>query len=165
VSTGDAVVREAGWLLRSGDGLPALLSTAGGPWDAIQPYFPRTPSKSQTQIYVLRRGFKTARFAQQRRLPTYQFHLSLWWPIGQGTTGPGIAETEQQNLDNAIDLLVTRIEGYVTDKSHGGEFMSVAEAPNGADIAVNIADPAQGIPSGYLTASVAYTADDRDYYA
>lgn len=164
MSTSDAVVRETAWLTTAGDGLPGLLAAAGGPWDTIQGYFPRTPAKSQTQIYVLRRGFKTQRFGQQRRIPTYQFHLSLWWPIGSGTTGVGIAEAEQQNLDDAIDLLVQRIEGFVTDKSHGGRFMSVAEAPNGADITVTIGDPATAIPTGFLTAFVTYTADDGDYF-
>ena len=45
MSTADAVDREAAWLATSGDGLPALLVTAGGPFGVVQAYWPRTPGK------------------------------------------------------------------------------------------------------------------------
>jgi hypothetical protein len=163
VSLSDAVVRETAWLTTTGDGLPALLTADGGPWDVIQAYQPRTPQTRKTQLYVLRRRFPTRRFAQQRRIVTHYFELRAKWPIGASTTGVGIAETEQQALDNALALLVERIEDFVGDKSHGGRFMSVAEAPNGAQIEVRLGDPEQEIPTGLLTATVAYTADDEDY--
>jgi hypothetical protein len=166
VSTADAVSREAAWLNTAlPDGLPLLPTAAGGPWDVIQAYMPRTPIAQKTQIYVLRRKLVTVRFAQQRRMATHHMHLSCVWPIGASSTASGIAESEQQALDAALALLVQRIEGPVGDKTHGGRFMSVAEAPNGTGIDVDVADPAQAIPSGYLTASVTYLADDPDYTA
>jgi hypothetical protein len=163
MSLGDAVQREADWLTTYGDGLPALQSVNGGPFDVIQAYAPRTPVSRQTQLYVLRRRFPTVRFSQQRRLATHHFQLTITWPIGQGTTAVGIAETEQQNLDNALALLIERLEGYVGDKSHGGRFMSVGEAPNGSQFMVELGDPLTGMAAGFLTATVTYTADDDEY--
>jgi len=162
VSTADAVAREAAWLATPiDDGLPILLAAAGGPWNIVQAYLPRTPAQQQTQIYVLRRRLVTARFSQQRRMATHHLHLSCIWPIG--ATSVGVAENEQQALDAALSLLVTRIEGFVNDKSHGNRFLSVAEAPNGSTIDVEYGDPGQGIADGRLTATVTYTADDADY--
>lgn len=163
MSTNDAVSRETAWLTTINDGLPALLSSAGGPWDVIQAYMPRTPQKQKTQLYVLRQQLVTRRFSQQRRLATHHFHLSLVWPLGATTTGVPLLEAEQQALDNAISLLVQRIEGTVSDKTHGGRFLSVAEAPNGTSIDVTFEDPARTLADGRLLASVTYVADDPDY--
>jgi hypothetical protein len=165
LSTADAVAREAAWLATSGDGLPALLASAGGPWDIVQAYMPRTPATAKRQIFVLRRRITENRFGAPRKIDTYQLHLTLWWPLGSTTTGAPLAETEQANLDAAIDLLLQRIRGYPTDHSHGGRFLSVAEAPAGAEIAVDFADPVQGIGQGVLTATVTYSADDADFTA
>lgn len=162
-TTADACAREAAWLCTSGDTLPSLLSADSGPWDIIQAYLPRTPQQQRTQIYVLRRRLVTARFGQQRRMATHHFQLSLVWPVGATTTSPQIAELEQGALDSAVALLVTRIEGFVNDKSHGQRFLSVAEAPNGSQINVEYGDPAQAATEGRLTATVTYTADDADY--
>lgn len=164
MSTADAVAREAAWLTTSGDGLPALLTAAGGPWDVVQAYLPRTPAQRQSQIYVLRRSFNTHRWSQQRRMATYGFHLSCLWPIGGTTIGTGIAEDEQQAFDAALDLLVQRIEGHVDDKSHNGRFLSVGESPDGTLIDVQYTDPGQTISQGgFLQASVTYAGDDTDY--
>lgn len=163
-TTADACAREAAWLATAtSDGLPVLLAAAGGPWDVIQAYLPRTPAGQQTQLYVLRRRLVTARFSQQRRMATHHFHLALVWPIGATAAGQQIAELEQAALDSAVALLVERIEGLVNDKSHGGRFLSVAEAPNGSTIDVEYGDPAQAAADGRLTATVTYTADDADY--
>ncbi|WP_327066900.1 hypothetical protein [Kitasatospora sp. NBC_01302] len=163
MTTADACAREAAWLSTTGDTLPSLLSATGGPWDVIQAYLPRTPTQQRTQIYVLRRRLVTARFAQQRRMATHHFQLSLVWPVGATASGPQIAELEQTALDSAVALLVTRIEGLVNDKSHGNRFLSVAEAPNGSTIDVEYDDPAQGVANGFFAATVTYTADDADY--
>ena len=163
MSTADAVARETAWLTSSNDGLPALLTANGGPWDVIQAYLSRTPATQKTQIYVLRRRLATVRFAQQRRMPSYSFHLQCVWPLGATTTGTPLFETEQANLDQALALLVQRIEGFVGDKTHGGRFLSVAEAPHGTSIDVDLGDPAQGLTEGRLTATVTYMADDPDY--
>lgn len=165
---GTAVAREAAWLQASGDGLPALLKADGGPFDVVQGYLPRTPSQLQTQLWVLKRGTVTRRFSAQRRMATHTFVLSIWWPIGSTAQAStiGLAETEQANLDAALGLLVTRIEDHVTDHTHGGRFLSVAEAPDeSAGIAITLGDPAQGITAGALTAQVTYMADDADYTA
>jgi hypothetical protein len=161
----NAVAREAAWLAAHGDGLPALLTANGGPWDVIQAYMPRTPATSKTQLFVLRRRWHTDRFGTGRRLPSYQLHLVAYWPIGATTIANGIAETEQAAFDAALALLVQRIEGFVSDHSHGGRFLSVAEAPPATAIEVEYGDPAQAVTSGVLTATVTYTADDQDYTA
>lgn len=164
MSAADAVAREAAWLTTSGDGLPALLTAAGGPWDVIQAYMPRTPAARQSQIYVLRRGFDTHRWSQQRRMATHRLHLTCSWPIGGTTTGTGIAEAEQAAFDAALDLLVQRIEGFVGDKTHGGRFLSVGESPDGTRIDVEFTDPGQTVNAGaFLQAVVTYQADDTDY--
>lgn len=173
-SLATAVDDEAAWLVSFNDGLPALLSSVGGPWDVIQAYAPRTPYQQQTQIYVLRRRAATERFSQQRRMATHRFVLALVWPVGSSTIGEGIAEQEQRAFDAAIDLLVTRIEGTLTDKTHGGRFLSVAESTGGSSqtgagggpqIDVEYADPLQAAAAGFLTANVSYPADGRDYTA
>jgi hypothetical protein len=163
VTTADAVAREAAWLRSTGDQLPSLLAVDGGPWDVVQAYLPRTPADYQSQLYVLRRGWNSHRFAEQRRMPSYQFHLVALCPIGRTTTGEDIAEDEQQAFDNALDLVRLRIEGYVGDKSHGGRFLSVGETPDNGLLDVQYQDPAQGLADGFLSATIAYGADDSDY--
>ncbi|MFJ6215005.1 hypothetical protein ACIQGZ_16965 [Streptomyces sp. NPDC092296] len=163
-----AVAREAAWLSSCGDGLPALPTSAGGPFDVVQPYMPRTPAQRQTQLYVLRRSTVTRRFSAQRRIATHTLLLSIWWPIGATAQsgGTSLAESEQAALDAAVALVVARIEGTVTDKTHGGRFLSVAEAPDeSAGVRVDMGDPAQGIQAGALTAQITYMADDKNYVA
>lgn len=165
---GTAVARETAWLQTSGDGLPPLLKTAGGPFDVVQGYMPRTPQQRATQLYVLKRGTVTRRFSNQRRLATHTFVLSVWWPIGSTTTSgtTSLAEDEQTALDAAIAAVVARVEDLVGDKTHGGRFLSVGEAPDeSAGIRVDLGDPAQGIQAGALTAQITYLADDADYTA
>lgn len=163
---GTAVDREAAWLATTGDGLPSLLTANGGPWDVIQAYMPRTPAQRKSQVYVLRRRTGTRRFAQQRRIPSHQFHLVCQWPIGGTTTAEGIAEQEQRAFDAALALLVQRLEGFTFDKTHGGAFKEVAEGDGGDNrIDVEYVDPAQTIANGaFLQAFVTYAADDSDYY-
>jgi hypothetical protein len=163
VSLADAPDRETAWLTTSGDGLPALLTANGGPWDVIQAYLPRTPQTRKTQLYVARRRYPTHRIAQQRRRATHYFHLICYWPIGATTAGTGIAEDEQRALDSALALLVQRIEGFEFDKTHGGRFQAVAEGEDQAVIDVQLGDLGQDIANGVLTAQVIYTADDTEY--
>jgi hypothetical protein len=159
MSTADAVTRETAWLCTSGDGLPALLTANDGPWQNIQAYMARTPATQQTSIYVLRTSWSDDRSANQRIRPTYEFTLKCVWPIRQTTTG--IAEGEQQNLDNAIDLLVQRIRGPLGDKTHGGRFLSVGENPRSPGVRITYADPETTIDgSKALLASVVYYGDD-----
>jgi hypothetical protein len=158
MSTSDAVAREVAWLTAV-DSLPSLLTANGGPWDNIQGYWARTPATQQTTIYVLRSSFTDDRAANIRIRPTYEFSLKLVWPIRQTTTG--IAEGEQQALDNAVDLLIQRIRGPVNDKSHGSRFLSAGEVPRMPGVHVLFDDPAITIDgSKALLASVTYYADD-----
>src|SRR5437588_11954594 len=124
MATADAVDRETAWLQTSGDGLPGLLTSAGGPWGNIQAYQPRTPGKRSTNIFVLRRQIHEPRFANVRRMPKYEFVLKLIWPL---TSGQGRAEDDQRAFDAAVDKLLTRIGGFTGDKSHGGRIRSVDE--------------------------------------
>lgn len=154
-TTADAVDREAAWLATSGDGLPGLLKGAGGPFDVVQAYWPRTQRSQQRGVYVLRRDILDDRFAAIQRLPQHQFVVRVVWPILAST---GAAEEEQRALDAAVELLLKRIRGPMLDKSHGGRFLSVAENP--AAIRVVFGDPEQTIPLKALDAQVSYTADD-----
>ena len=165
MSLADAPDREAAWLTTTGDGLPSLLTSAGGPWDVVQAYAPRTPNMRQTTLYVLRRRFPTVRFAQQQRMATHYLQLTATWPVGQGATGPGIAEAEQRALDVALAAVIGRLEGFVTDKTHGGRFLAVGETPNGTQFDTNLGDPLAGVANGLLTATITYTADDSEYIA
>lgn len=155
MSTADAVARETAWLQASGDGLPALLVSAGGPFDVVQAYYPRTPSMEQYSLYVLRRRNSNVRFGAQRIMPGHNFHLQVWWPL---LAVDGIAEGEQQALDNAVELVLQRVTGTLGNKTHGGRFLSVAENPRTLD--VDYTPPEQTIPLGYLHAEVTYAADD-----
>src|SRR4051812_824047 len=125
MSTADAVTREAAWLSRSGDGLPALLSEAGGPWDVINGYWPRTPSYRINGIYVLRSRLQDIRISNQRKRPAHQFRLKLIWVVGSTTTAVGVAGTEQLAFDTAVGLLLSPIRGALRDKTHRGGFLSV----------------------------------------
>jgi hypothetical protein len=159
--------REVAWLVATDDGLPALRRADGGPWDVVQGYATRTPSTRQTGIYLLRRGMSETRLSNQRKIQTHQFRGKLWWPIGASTTSTGLWEDEQRAFDDAIDLLVARIRGTVGDHTHGGGFLSVAEAPQNTSISVAFVDPDQTLSSSpaCLRADISYSADDRDFTA
>lgn len=160
-STAQAVAREVAWLRIANDSLPALLTADGGPWEIIQGYWPRTPATQKTGIYVLRTSWSDDRASNQRIRPTYEFTLRLVWPVRMTTTA--LAEGEQQALDNAIDLLVQRIRGFLADKSHNGAFLSVGENPRSPGVRVTFEDPATTISaSKALLASVVYYADDNE---
>lgn len=157
MSTADAVDREVAWLTSSGDGLPALLASLGGLWDNVQAYQPRTPLKRAANIYVLRRQIHEKRFANVRRMATYEFVLKLIWPL---SSGQGIAEADQRAFDAAVDLVLTRIGGLVGDKSHGGRFLSVAENPEW--VTVRFTDPEQTLGAAEFHAEITYFADDTE---
>ncbi|MCC9307684.1 hypothetical protein LN042_11315 [Kitasatospora sp. RB6PN24] len=158
MSTADAVDREVAWLNTSvNDGLPLLPASAGGPWQNIQAYRARTPGRKSTNIFVLRSHTHLRRTANARRMPTYEFHLKVVWPL---TSGAGSAETDQRALDAAIDKLLQRIDGQLGDKSHGGRFLSVAENPD--NVTVTYEDPEQTLPMGEFHAEVVYYADDTE---
>ena len=158
MSTADAVDREVAWLTTSGDGLPALLSTAGGPFTNIQAYWPRTPGRRNTNLYVLRKGIHQKRFANVRTMATHHFSLKIVWPL---QSGQGKAENDQRALDAAIDLVLQRIAGFPGDKSHGGRFRSVAENPEFVN--VTFIDPVQSMSAeAEFWADVDYYADDPE---
>jgi hypothetical protein len=157
-TTADAVDREADWLTTSGDGLPALLTTAGGPFEIVQAYWRRTPAGRATQLYVIRKALHEERFANVRRMARYQFELRIIWPQSSAT---GAAEGVQRSLDAAIDLVLQRVGGLPGDKSHGGRFLSVAEHP--PEVTVDFADPVRSLDArADLEATVSYWADDTE---
>lgn len=161
MSTADVVDREAAWLATSGDGLPALLTTAGGPFGVVQAYWPRTPGKRTAgQLYVMRRTINEKRFANQRRMDTYHLVLKLIWPL---TSGSGNAEADQRAFDVAIDQVIARIGGFRGDKTHGGRFLSVAEGDH-SGVTVHFDDPASTLPpEAEFRAEITYSADDVDF--
>lgn len=157
----DAVDREAAWLTQV-DTLPALLKTAGGPFQIVQARWPRVPATRKTALYVLRspgEAHHVDRYASQRSLLRTTFLLRLMWPL---SNGQGSGENEQLLFEQAIDKVITRIEGLLGDKTHGGRFLSVAE--DGRGITVSDYDPAQALPNGdgIFRASITYTADDPE---
>ena len=163
MGTADAVAREAAWLAayNPGDGLPALSSDLGGPFDVLQPYWPRTAATRKNQLYVTRRAIQVERFGFSRKIIHYPFVLRIVWPLSSNS---GDAESVEQALDNAIDLVLQRISGPLTlplDKTHGARFLSVAEDPCRID--VDITDAEQAIGQGSFGASISYVADDRDF--
>lgn len=165
--TATAAAREAAWLCVTGDSLPSLLSEDGGPWDVIQAYWPGAHfAKDKRGIYVDARPMDDPRVSNARIRPRYTLVLTLMWSLkGQGAT-PGasaksqLAETEQQNLDNAAALLIERIRGFVGDKTHGGRFLSVAENPRTVTYAKQ--DPETTVAQRELRAVVTYKADDYE---
>lgn len=159
MSTSDAVDREVAWLTSSGDGLPALLTTAGGPFGNVQAYMTRTPGRRGSNLFVLRKEIREKRFANVRRMATYEFALTLVWPL---TSGQGIAEADQRAFDVAVEQVLLRIGGYPGDKSHGGRFLSVAEDPG--EVTVRFDDPGPSMSSdAEFRAEITYFADDRDF--
>lgn len=164
VTTADACDREAAWLTTTGDGLPALLVSAGGPWDLIQAYEPRTPAQRKNQIWVIRSEFDISILANQRSQPTYAFDLRLHWTL---SSGAGSAETDQRAFDAAINALVTRILGQPPtgnppmDKTHNGAFQSVAETRR--RVAVRYVEPAATMTSAAFSAVCSYSADDWEF--
>ena len=159
-TTSDAVSREAAWLNSFGDTLPALAVAQGGPFEVVQPYWPRTPQTRKTGIYVMRPGFKVERFANIRQMPHYEFHVRLVWPFSNTI---GSEELENTNFDAAVDLVLQRILGLPGDKSHGGRFLSVAEKPE--FVSFTQEDPAINFPNraGFV-GTFAYFADDFEYF-
>lgn len=161
MGSADAVAREAAWLAAfdPNDGLPALLKTVGGPFQVVQGYSPRTTTQQATGLYLRRSSITDMRYAQQQRLARYAFSIKAIWPLA-ASAATGAAETAQSDFDSAIELVIRRIRGLVADHTHGGRFLSVAEAPGAGEIAVAFADPEQTVPQGFLRADITYSADD-----
>jgi hypothetical protein len=157
--TATAVAREAAWLAayNPADGLPGLLRAHGGPFDVVQPYWPRTPAARKNCLYVLRRNIQSGRTANIRTMDRYQFLLRIVWPLSSRT---GSAETVQQALDDAVGLVLQRVGGLFMDKTHGGRFLSVAENPPQSD--ADFHDPESSIPgqNPELRVDIVYWADD-----
>jgi hypothetical protein len=169
MSTGDVCAREAAWLTTSGDSLPSLLVLNGGPWVTIGAYVQGAATRTQqTAVYVMRGNVQQIRVANQRIRPRYPMKLELHWPVRVTTPGSSsIAATEQQNFDDAIELLRQRVTGPLGDKSHGGRFLSAAEAAKG-QVAVDVQyePPMQTIPqSKELRATMSYYIDDFEINA
>lgn len=157
VTIATAVTRETAWLSVTTDSLPALVTPAG-PFDVVQAYWPGNRfAASKRAVYVDARDLDDQRVSNQRIRPQYQITLTIIWPV-KGT-GPDLAETEQQNLRDAADLVVQRIRGLPGDKTHGGRFLSVAENPRSVRVAEE--DPEVTIPrDDRLRLTVTYRADD-----
>jgi hypothetical protein len=166
-----AVLKEADWLATTAaDSLPVLLGDGaggGGPFDVVQGYWPRTAEYRKAGLYLTRPAFQNLRFGAHRKIRRHQFLLRVLWPIGSTSVGSGLWEAEQTALDVAVDAVVDRIVAYDGDKTHGGRFLSVAEAPEAQPISVRYADPARATGGGRveLTVEITYQADDNDYTA
>lgn len=158
LTTADAVDRETAWLRTSGDGLPALLESAGGPFTVVQAYLQRVVPAEARSLYVMRRTFRDVRIGSQRRLTRHSMLLRIAWPA---VDGDGAVEADQRQLDQAVDKVVQRVRGTLGDKTHGGRFLSVAEGPD--DLTATWTDPARTLPDmGVLLVDITYSADDPE---
>ncbi len=158
VTSASAVDRETAWLRTSGDTLPGLLAEVGGPFDTIQAYFPRTPAAEQRALYVMRRTLRGVRFAAVRSMARHAFLLRIAWPARDGR---GEAEEDQRALDEAIELVLRRVDGPPYDKTHGGRFLSAGEGLE--EVTTTFTDAARTLPEvGMLLADITYTADDPE---
>ena len=169
MSSGDAVAREAAWLnTMSGDSLPFLPASAGGPWDVIAPYEQGAATRTQAAaIYVTRGRAQQVRVASQRIRPRYPMRLELHWPVRVISPGPtSIAAVEAQNFDDAIEMLRQRVTGPLGDKTHGGRFLAAAEVKGQPGIDVQFADASQTIKAAKeLHATMSYWVDDFEVNA
>lgn len=168
-SPADAVAREAAWLqTSSGDSLPFLPASAGGPWAVIAAYVQGAQTRTQaTAIYVTRGRAQQFRVANQRIRPRYPFRLLLHWPVRQISPGSSsIAAEEQQAFDSAIELLRQRVTGPLGDKTHGGRFLSAAEVKGVPGIDVQFEDATRTIREAKeLCATAMYYIDDFEINA
>jgi hypothetical protein len=168
VGTDSAVARETAWLQTSGDSLPALLAINGGPWQVIDAYVQGAATRTQKPaIYVTRGKAEQLRVGNQRVRPRYPMRLELYWPVL--TINPGsssIAATEQQNLDNAIEMLRQRVTGPPGDKSHGGRFLSAAEVKGAPGFDVTFEPASVTIRAAKeIRATATYSVDDFEINA
>ncbi len=153
------MTREAAWLSVTNDTLPALLKASGGPFDVLQAYRARTPRNRATQLYVVRRNIRDEAFANVRRMGSYLLQLQIVWPLSNPA---GSAEVDQQNLDDAVELVLERVVGLPFDKTHGGRFRSVAENPKWVE--VEFSDPKETLPAkADFECTISYSADDFEY--
>lgn len=102
-------------------------------------------------------SYRIDRYAAPRSLLTTEFLLRLVWPA---SNGQGSSEADQLAFEQAIDLVLTRIMGFLGDKTHGGAFLSAGEGRNG--ITVNYEDPEQTLGSRSFRVSINYSADDPE---
>jgi hypothetical protein len=169
MATADAVAREAAWLnTTSGDSLPVLPASAGGPWIVVDPYVQGAQTRHEAPaIYVTRGKAEQIRVGNQRIRPRYQVRLELYWPVRVINPGSSsIAATEQQNLDNAVEMLRARVTGPLGDKSHGGRFLSAAEVKGAPGIDVTFEPASRTIrESKEIRAVMTYFVDDYEINA
>ena len=159
-STADVVSRETEWLNTSGDGLPALNASAGGPFGVVSGYWPRTPATMKTSLYVTRTQISEERTAHIRIMARHRMVLHALWPLNNSG---GSAEADQQNLDNAVELTLARIRGFPHDHSHGGRFLSAGENPGMVTVAFTPAS--ETVSLGIFKATITYFVDDFELFA
>jgi hypothetical protein len=167
VGSDTAVARETAWLnTTSGDSLPFLPSGAGGPWQIIDAYTNAAATRTGLKaVYVTREpGFENLRVANQRTRPRYRMKLELHWPITRASPGnSSIAAESQADFDAAIELLRARVAGPLSDKSHGGRFLSAGVAHSGGQPDITLTPEVADVTikgGKELVASMTYLVDD-----
>jgi hypothetical protein len=130
----------------------------------VLPYWRRSAANTKT-AHLRRTRTTDTRVAIQRREQTHEFELAIRWPVTSAATGN--LETAQGKLDDAIDAVLARIKGPLTDfHTHGGAFLSVGEEDAGGQgLRVTYADPEMTVgPNGQgeLRAVIQYAATSHE---
>lgn len=133
---GDAVAREVAWLTAdlSAFSIGPLLDDQGGPFAVIKGFGRSAKARVQGRtLFVSRERVTEVRFDIQHKQHVHQLRLKIGWPIRSTTQ-----ETDLAALDNALELLLTRVRGPFGDKTHGGRFLQVAEGDEGTSPLIQV---------------------------
>ncbi|HJV09472.1 MAG TPA: hypothetical protein VJ653_07315 [Acidimicrobiales bacterium] len=123
MSYADALDREAEWygLDLVDDGIPALASADGGPFDVVATHVRRL-AQAGHQLY-LAHGPTTqpASSKSTTRLDHQVAALVLWAAVGAGAR----AHVDQASMEEAVAKVIARVIGPVGDVGHGGRWFKV----------------------------------------
>jgi hypothetical protein len=163
-----AVTREAAWFTAdppaSFPSAPLLRKKTDptAPFDVVQGHRPRDePRPGRNSLYVYLDPRKSQRqpivASGEMREPRYFFIAHIVWSFQAASR---LAEEAEQELENAIERVLTRIDGPYGDKTHGGAFANAGALGDEA-VVEYAADPLDAIRTrGQVDVMVCYGASD-----
>jgi hypothetical protein len=133
----------------------------GAPFDLVQGYMTKVPAR-QRALYITCEGIRNDELDefQAHREVVYPILLTVYWSFGVGT---GQLEDEQQNLHNAINSILLRTRGPLTDKTHNAQFVAAAAGGPEGDgrITVNLRNSYEQVTNREpLIAEIRYFVSD-----